>query len=31
MAKGYLVAHIRGYNKEGFEKIKEMSGPTLAE
>ena len=31
MAKGYLVAHIRVHDKEGFEKFKEMSGPTISE
>ena len=31
MAKGYLVAHIRVHNKEGFEKFKEMSGPVISE
>ncbi len=27
MTKGYLVAHIRVHDKEGFEKFKEMAGP----
>ena len=31
MAKGYLVAHIRVHDKEGFEKFKAMSGPVIAE
>jgi len=31
MARGYLVAHIRVHNKEGFEKFKEMSGPAIAD
>ena len=31
MAKGYLVAHIRVHDKEGFEKFKEMSGPAISE
>ena len=31
MAKGYLIAHIRVHDKEGFEKFKEMSGPVIAE
>ena len=31
MAKGYLVAHIRVHDKEGFEKFKEMSGPVISE
>jgi uncharacterized protein (DUF1330 family) len=31
MVKGYLVAHIRVHDKEGFEKFKEMSGPAISE
>ena len=31
MSKGYLVAHIRVNDKEGFERFKEMSGPIIAE
>ena len=31
MAKGYLVAHIRVHDREGFEKFKEMSGPVISE
>ena len=31
MAKGYLIAHIRVHDKEGFEKFKEMSGPVIGE
>jgi len=31
MPKGYLVAHIRVHDKEGFEKFKEMSGPAISE
>ena len=31
MAKGYLVAHIRVHDKEGFEKFKEMSVPAISE
>ena len=31
MAKGYLVAHIRVHDKEGFEKFKAMSGPVMSE
>lgn len=31
MAKGYLVAHIRVNDKEGFEKFKEMVGPVISE
>ena len=31
MNKGYLVAHLRVHNKEGFEKFKQMAGPTIAE
>ena len=26
MAKGYVVAHIRVHDKDGFEKFKEMAG-----
>ena len=31
MAKGYLVAHIRVHDKEGFEKFKALSGPVISE
>ena len=31
MNKGYLVAHISVHNKEGFEKFRQMAGPTIAE
>lgn len=31
MAKGYLVAHIRVHDREGFERFKAMSGPAIAE
>ena len=31
MAKGYLVAHIRVHDKEGFEKFKKMSGSAISE
>ena len=31
MNKGYLVAHIRVHDKEGFEKFRQMAGPTIAE
>ena len=31
MNKGYLVAHLRVHDKDGFEKIKLMAGPTIAE
>ena len=31
MAKGYLVAHIRVRDKEGFEKFAQMSGPAISE
>ena len=31
MAKGYLVAHIRVHDKDGFEKFKEMAGPTISD
>ena len=31
MNKGYLVAHLRVRNKEGFEKFRQMAGPTIAE
>ena len=31
MSKGYLVAHIRVHDKDGFEKFRQMAGPTIAE
>ena len=31
MNKGYLVAHLRVHDKEGFEKFRQMAGPTIAE
>ena len=31
MSKGYLMAHLRVHNKEGFEKFRQMAGPTIAE
>ena len=31
MTKGYLVAHIRVHDKEGFEKFKEMAGPAISD
>ena len=31
MNKGYLVAHLSVHDKEGFEKFKQMAGPTIAE
>lgn len=31
MPKGYLVAHIRIQDKDGFEKFKAMSGPAIAD
>ena len=31
MNKGYLMAHLLVYDKEGFEKFKQMAGPTIAE
>jgi uncharacterized protein (DUF1330 family) len=31
MAKGYLIAHIRVHDKDGFEKLKAMSGPVISE
>lgn len=31
MAKGYLVAHIRVHDEDGFEKFKKMSGPVISE
>jgi len=31
MNKGYLVAHIRVHDKDGFEKFRQMTGPTIAE
>ena len=31
MNKGYLMAHLRVHNKEGFEKFKQMAGSTITE
>ena len=31
MNKGYLVAHLRVHDKEGFETFRQMAGPTIAE
>ena len=31
IAKGYLVAHIRVHDKDGFEKFKVMSTPAITE
>ena len=31
MKKGYLLAHLRVHDKEGFEKFRQMAGPTIAE
>jgi len=31
MNKGYLMAHLLVHDKEGFEKFKQMAGPTIAE
>ena len=31
MPKGYLVAHIRVHDKDGFERFKQMSGPVISE
>ena len=31
MNKGYLMAHLRVYDKEAFEKLRQMAGPTIAE
>jgi len=31
MNKGYLVAHLSVYDKEVFEKFKQMAGPTIAD
>jgi uncharacterized protein (DUF1330 family) len=31
MSKGYLVAHIRVHDKDGYEKFRSMSGPAIAE
>jgi len=31
MNKGYLVAHMRVHDKEGFEKFRQMAGPTIAD
>ena len=29
MSKGYLIAHLKEHDKEGMEKFKQMSGPTI--
>jgi uncharacterized protein (DUF1330 family) len=31
MNKGYLVAHLRVHDQEGFENFRQMAGPTIAE
>ena len=31
MAKGYVIADIHVRDKEGFEKFRQMAGPTIAE
>ena len=31
MNKGNLVAHLRVHDKDGFEKFRQMAGPTIAE
>jgi len=31
MNKGYLVAHLRVHDKEGFEKFRQMAGPIIEE
>ena len=31
MNKGYLVAHLHVHDEEGFEKFRQMAGPTIAE
>ena len=31
MNKGYLIAHLRVHDVEGFEKFRQMAGPTIAE
>ena len=31
MNKGYLVALLRVHDEEGFEKFRQMAGPTIAE
>ena len=31
MNKGYLVAHLRVHDKDGFEKFRQMAGPTISE
>tara|TARA_R110002051_G_scaffold83650_2_gene148271 strand:+ start:1890 stop:2177 length:288 start_codon:yes stop_codon:yes gene_type:complete len=31
MAKGYLVAHIRVHDKEGFARFRSMSGPAIVD
>ena len=31
MNKGYLVAHLRVHDKVGFEKFRQIAGPTISE
>ena len=31
MAKGYVIAHIKVHDKEGFGKFSEMAGPVISE
>ena len=31
VCKGYLVAHIRDHDQEGFEKFRQIAGPTISE
>ena len=31
MAKGYVIAHIKVHDKEGFGKFAEMAGPVISE
>ena len=31
MNKGYLIAHLRVHDVEGFEKFRQMAGPTIVE
>ena len=31
MNKGYLIAHLRVHDPEGFKKFRQMAGPTIAQ
>ncbi len=31
MEKGYLIAHLSVHEKDGFEKFRQMAGPTISE